>query len=85
MHGLNEIHRMLQHKGYSTKSSTAGPGYNPKQPLYVLIKSVANYHIAEVSQEHRRNPKPAKDNKNSKEDRTPIQKKMIKKVHPNSE
>ncbi|GAA0156748.1 hypothetical protein LIER_14163 [Lithospermum erythrorhizon] len=72
MHGMNEVQKMLRRKGHSTKSSTTGPGYTPKQPLHILIKRVANYHIVEASQEDRRNRKAAKNNKESKEDRTSI-------------
>ncbi|GAA0163476.1 hypothetical protein LIER_19330 [Lithospermum erythrorhizon] len=39
---------MLHRKGYVTKSSTARPEYTPKQPLDILIKRVADYHIAEA-------------------------------------
>ncbi|GAA0159366.1 hypothetical protein LIER_16157 [Lithospermum erythrorhizon] len=67
VHGLSEIQKMLQCKGYIIKSSTAGFWYALKQPLHSLIsniqvlrKRVANYYIVDAGQEHRRNPRAAK-------------------------
>ncbi|GAA0184879.1 hypothetical protein LIER_32167 [Lithospermum erythrorhizon] len=50
-HGPNKTQEKLQRKGYPIKSSTVGLEYTPKPPLCVMIKRMANYHIAEAGQE----------------------------------
>ncbi|GAA0173172.1 hypothetical protein LIER_26843 [Lithospermum erythrorhizon] len=50
VHGPNETQEKLRRKGYFIKSSIAGLGYTSKPPLRVMIKRVANYHIAEADQ-----------------------------------